>query len=120
MGILFRLRSFKEAFSGLVYAFTRHPNFQIHLFLSVLVLFFAWFFQITKFELVILLFTIMLGLIVEFLNTSIEYVCDLVTVEWRKNIKIAKDVAAAMMLVTSFFSVVIAILLFYPYLRTYF
>jgi diacylglycerol kinase len=65
---------------------------------------------------IILILTVLTGFTVEFLNTAIESVCDLVTTEWRKDIKIAKDVAAAMMLVYAIGSLLIAFLLFFPHL----
>lgn len=108
--------SFKNALWGLQHAFSEHPNFRIHLLLSIVVLVSGWYFKITKVEFLILLLTILLGFTVEFLNTSIESVCDLVTTEWRKDIKIAKDVAAAMMTVVAIGSIIIAVVIFYPYI----
>lgn len=112
----YHFRSFKEAYAGLKHAFSEHPNFRIHLILSILVLLAAWFLKVTRFDVIILIVTITLGFTVEFLNTAIESVCDLVTLEWRKDIKIAKDVAAAMMLITAFSSIIIGVLVFYPYI----
>lgn len=116
MDFFYHLQSFREAFSGLRYAFSRHPNFRIHLFLSIVVLIASWFFQIDRGDLILIILTITLGFTVEFLNTAIESICDLVTLEWRREIKIAKDVAAAMMLIAAIGSIVIGILVFYPYI----
>ncbi len=115
MNIKYHSKSFKEAFSGLVYAFSKHHNFKVHLFISIIVLMLAAFFSVSKIEFIILVLTILLGFTVEFINTAIESVCDLVTLEWRKDIKIAKDVSAAMMLIVAFGSVGIGLLIFVPY-----
>lgn len=108
--------SFSNAFWGLKYAFSEHPNFRIHLILSILVLLASWFFQIETIEFLVLLLTILIGFTVEFLNTVIESVCDLVTTQWNKDIKIAKDVSAGMMVVVAVGSLIIAAIIFYPYI----
>lgn len=108
--------SFSNAFWGVKYAFTEHPNFRVHLIISLIILVASWYFQITRIEFAILILTVLIGFIVEFLNTSIESVCDLVTTSWNKDIKIAKDVAAGMMVVTACCSIIIALVIFYPYI----
>ena len=64
----------------------------------------------------IIVFTILLGLTVEMMNTAIEAVTDLVTSEWKKDAKIAKDVSAGMMLLVATGAVVVAIFIFSPYI----
>lgn len=108
--------SFSNAIGGVKYAFTEHPNFRIHLIISLLVLIASWYFQITRIEFTILILTVLVGFIVEFLNTSIESICNLVTTSWNKDIKIAKDVAAGMMVITACGSIAIALVIFYPYI----
>lgn len=107
--------SFKVAWSGLVWAIKSQPNFRIHLTLSALAIALGLFFQITRVEMIIIIFTIILGLTAEMINTSLEAMTDLITTEWRENAKIAKDVSAGMMLVTALGAVVIALIIFWPY-----
>lgn len=66
---------------------------------------------------IIIVFTIILGLTAEMINTSLESMTDLITKEWHQEAKIAKDVSAGMMLVVSFGAVIVALLIFLPYLR---
>lgn len=108
--------SFQAAFAGIIWSLRTQPNFKIHIFLSVLVLSAGVYYGITRFEFVILVFTIVLGMIAEMINTSIESVTDLVTTEWRKEAKIAKDVAAGMMLLTAAGALTVAIIIFWPYI----
>lgn len=69
---------------------------------------------------VIILFIIMLGLVCEMINTALESMTDLITSEWREKAKIAKDVSAGMMLMTAIGAVIIASIIFYPYIiRTF-
>ncbi len=112
---IYLFRSLEIALNGLKFAFTRHPNFRIHLIFSVLAIFLSLIFQISRMEFIIIILTILLGFTVEFINTAIEQVCDLVTHEWRKEIKFAKDLSAAMMLVVAIGSAVIGLIIFLPY-----
>jgi diacylglycerol kinase (ATP) len=107
--------SIKTAFSGLVWALTTQPNFRIHLFVSAVALSSAFFLRVSKVELIIIVFTVMLGLVAEMINTAIESVTDLVTSEWKKEAKIAKDVSAGMMLTVAIGAIVVAAIIFWPY-----
>ncbi|MEK7592237.1 MAG: diacylglycerol kinase family protein, partial [Patescibacteria group bacterium] len=93
--------SFKNAFSGVAWSFKTQPNFRIHILLSLLVILGAFFFQIEKIEFIVLAFAIVLGFTSEMLNTAVEAMTDLITTEWKTEAKIAKDVAAGMMLLTA-------------------
>lgn len=106
--------SFKNAFAGLVWVMGNQPNFQIHIFLSVIAVLLGVVLQITGIEMLIILFTIILGLSVEMINTSIEAMTDLITIEWRKEAKIAKDVSAGMMLLAATGTLIIGIYIFLP------
>lgn len=108
--------SFKNAFAGVRWALTTQPNFRVHLLLSALALILGWYLHITRGELLIIIFTIILGLAAEMINTSFEAMTDLITKEWRQEAKIAKDVAAGMMLVVASGAVAVAIVIFLPYL----
>ncbi len=65
-------------------------------------------------EWTIIVFTITLGLTAEMINTSLEAMTDLITKEWRTEAKIAKDVAAGMMLTVAFGAVVVGVLVLGP------
>lgn len=62
----------------------------------------------------ILVLTIVFGLGIEMVNTSIEAMTDLITREWHKEAKIAKDVSAGMMLLAATGAVCVALLIFLP------
>lgn len=113
--------SFKNAFTGLKWALTTQPNFRIHLSLSILVILIGWYVQLTPIEWVMIAFTIILGLSAEMINTSIEAMCDAIITVWRKEIKVAKDVAAGMMLTVAFGSIIVAGLILLPklYIRLF-
>lgn len=108
--------SFKHAWDGIWYAVTTQPNFQVHLIAAFAVVFSAWHFQVTKTEWIMLLFAIALVLVAEMLNTAIESVTDILILEFNKHAKIAKDVAAGMVLLSVVLSVVVGLVIFLPYL----
>ena len=108
--------SFKTAIAGIGWAVRTQPNFRVHIVLSLLALFGGWFFRVTTTEMLILIFTIVLGLSSEMINTAIESMTDLITKEWKAEAKIAKDVSAGMMLVTAFGAFIVALVIFLPYM----
>jgi len=106
--------SFKNAFSGLWWAVTTQPNFRVHIVLSIIALFLCNYLAVSPIEGAIIVFTIVLGLASEMINTALESMTDLITTEWRKEAKIAKDVAAGMMLTVAFGAVLVAMLILGP------
>lgn len=111
-----RRTSFTYAFEGLAWAFTNHPNFQIHTVIALSVLSAALFLGVSRFELSVLIFAIIQVFVVEMVNTAIEEITDLVTVKWAHQAKVAKDVAAGMVLLTSIAAAVVGIIIFTPYI----
>ncbi len=108
--------SFKNAYNGLRWAITSQPNFRVHLVLSAIAIGLSWFFRITRTEFAIIIFTILLGLTAELINTALESMTDLITKEWREEARVAKDVSAGMMLTTAIGAVIIAIVVFGKYI----
>jgi diacylglycerol kinase (ATP) len=108
--------SFRHAWDGVRYVITTQPNFRIHIALSTLAIILSYAFGISTVEKIIIVFTILLGLTCEMINTAIESVTDLIVGEWKVEAKIAKDVSAGMMLVTAIGAVVVAYIIFLPYI----
>lgn len=108
--------SFNNAFAGLAWAIRTQPNFRVHLALSAIAILSAVYFRITRIEWTIIVFTIVLGLVAELVNTAIESMTDLITREWRQQAKVAKDVSAGMMLTVAVGAVIVALFIFLPYL----
>jgi diacylglycerol kinase len=106
--------SFKNAFSGLVLAFKTQPNYKIHFALSAFALWGSWFFDLSYFEFLIVLLFIFLGLTIEMVNTAVEATCDAIDTNHREDIRIAKDVSAAAMLIFSIGAFIIGCIIFIP------
>ena len=108
------LRSFRFAFNGLDYALRTQQNFRIHLLILLGVVFAGWLLQLTKTEWILIIICAVLVLVLELINTALEYLCDVVTTELHTAIKIIKDVSAAAVLLGAIGSVVIGLIIFLP------
>lgn len=111
--------SFKHAFEGLRHTVITQPNLRIHSFIALIVLLAAALFQVNRLEWLILLFTIMWVLTAEMVNTSIESIVNLITHEYRQEAKVAKDVGAGMVLVAALGAVIVGLIIFVPYIKSW-
>lgn len=102
------------ATNGLRLAFLHHQNIQRQLAVGIAAIGFGLFTRLSAIEWAILTITITMVFLAEFMNTVIEEVVDLMTTEYHKQAKIAKDIAAGMVLLTSMMSVIVGLLLFLP------
>lgn len=114
------VRSYRHAIDGLLIALKENQNLRIHFIVGILVALAAIIFDLDPFEMGILGVMILLVISTEMINTALEEMVNLITKEHRQEAKIAKDVAAGMVLVTSWGSVIVGILLFVPHIIKYF
>lgn len=110
------IQSFKYAFQGIRFSFLENQNLRIHFIIAILVIILSIFVRISGFEMGILGIMILLVISTEMINTAIEQMVDLITKEHREEARIAKDVAAGMVLLTVVGSVIVAILIFIPHI----
>ena len=106
-------KAFNAAIEGILYTFKSERNMKIHYCLAVAVLIISLFFDLTKVEMLLLIFAITLVVISEMFNTAIEKTIDMITEEYNPLAKIAKDVAAGGVLIATLNSVVVGYILFY-------
>ena len=107
-------KSFGFAFEGLRAAIIRGRNFRIQVIAGLTAFILGLILKLSATEWLDLVIIITLVLILELVNTSIEALVDLVSPEIQEKAKLAKDVAAATVLVASIGSVIIGVLLFLP------
>jgi len=112
--------SIKHAFEGVIWAFSTQPNYLIHFLLSAISIIGGVLFHISEAEFLTIGVLIVLGLCIETINTAIEETCDAIDSAIRPDIKIAKDVAAAAMLIFAVGSIVIAAFIFVPHIISFF
>lgn len=106
---------YNHAFEGLIYTAKTQLNFKIHLLVGIVVLMAGKFLGISRFEWFILLQTIALVIIAELVNTAVESVTDLITIKFSHHAKVAKDVAAAAVLVSAIYAVIVGLIIFSPH-----
>ncbi len=106
--------SVKHAYDGLIWALKTQPNYKVHITLSLLAVIAGIWFKISYFEFLLIIFLITVGLVIETLNTGLEQTTDAIDRKIREDIKIAKDVAAAAMLIYAVGSFIIVCFIFIP------
>lgn len=109
------IKSFGFAFQGILYTIKTQWNFRFHLLATVLVVGCGFYFEINKMEWLFLLLCIGLVLFAELLNTAIESTVDLCSPEIHPLAKVAKDTAAASVLILAIMSAIIGVIIFFPY-----
>ncbi len=106
--------SVKNCLDGISYVTKNEKNFKREIALGIIALILSYILKIDKIEFIIILTMICLVLTAEIINTAIERTVDLVTKEYQELARIAKDVSAGSVLVTSIFSLIIGIIIFIP------
>lgn len=106
--------SFKYAFTGLKDALKKEPNFRIHLIIATLTVSAAIFLRFNPLEWIALIITIAFVLVSELFNTILENIVDIVSPEVKVEARVAKDVSAAVVLISAVTAVIVGILLFLP------
>ncbi len=104
-------RSFNHAYRGLIYAVRTQRNMRIHVVIALLVLVASLLVGVSALELAALVIVIMLVFVTEMFNTALEFTVDLVTREYHPLAKLAKDVSAGAVLVTSVGAVLVGYLI---------
>ena len=104
------VRSFEHAYRGMIYAVRTQRNMRLHVVVAVLVLVASLLVGVSKLELAVLVLTIMLVFVTELFNTAMEFVVDLATKEFHPLAKLAKDVSAGAVLVSSVGAVLVGYL----------
>ncbi len=106
--------SFEHAFDGFIHNVRTQPNFRFHLIATICVVLMGIYFSISTMEWLVLVFTVNMVLVAEMLNTAIESIVDLITLERREDARVAKDVSSAMVLVSAFMATIVGLIVFLP------
>lgn len=109
-----RLASFRFAFAGWWYMLRTQRNAWIHAVLSTAVFALGLFLGLGRLEWALLVLTIGLVWMAEFVNTALEAVVDLASPDLHPLAKVGKDVAAAAVLVGAATAVVVGLLILGP------
>ena len=110
------VKSFGHAFEGLLHALRFNQNLRIDFVVALIVIVLSILLHTTTLERLILGLVILLVISSEMINTTIEEMVNLITQEHRREAKIAKDVAAGMVLIAAIGSIIVGVLIFTPYI----
>lgn len=106
------VKSVSNSVNGLRHAVKTERNFKIQLVCAITILLLGIEAKLSKTEWCILFLTVGFVLCMELINTCIEKTMDLVHPEYSEKVKVIKDVAAGMVLLSALVSVAVGIVLF--------
>ncbi len=102
------------AIEGIIYSVKTQRHMRYHLFAALATLILGLGLNITRTEFILLCMAIILVLAMEMLNTAIEVTVDMISETYHPLAKIAKDIAAGVVLLASFGALTLAYLILYP------
>jgi len=109
-------RSFRHAWRGVLLAFRTERSFRLQLAVGALVLIGAIILPLERWERASLLLAITAVLVLELLNSVVERFADLLKPRLHEYVADIKDLMAGAVLLAASFSVILGLLLFWPYL----
>lgn len=110
------IRSVRHAVRGVRYAGESEQNFRLEIIAATLVVVLMFLLPVTSQDRALLVVVIVAVLVLELVNTSIERVVDMLKPRVHPYARIAKDVMAAAVLISSLGAVIIGGIVLGPYL----
>lgn len=102
----------RHAIDGVICAFRSERNLRIDYLIGLFVLLISLFFEFSKTEFACLCLTIGFVIFAEMINSTVEYVVDLITDKYDERAKAAKDIAAGGVFVSALVAIIVAYFLF--------
>jgi diacylglycerol kinase len=113
-------KSFTYAFRGLIKAWREERNLQIHSVVAIIIIVASFVFQIKPWEWCAVLLCIALVVVMEFINSVVERLADMLKPRINIYIKEIKDIMAAATFVSALFSATVGLIIFVPHIWGYF
>ena len=107
-------KRFLNAFRGMYVFYKTSSHFYILIFSMIAVIIFGFYFNVSSFEWVALIFSIGFVIVSEVFNTAIEIDIDLTSPEYHPFARDTKDVAAAAVVLSIFTAMVVGFIVFLP------
>ena len=111
---LSRIKAIRYALEGWLHVLHTQKNSWVHAFASLAVILMGFWLHISPQDWSILILTIALVWMAEFINTAIETMTDLISPEKNQLAKISKDVSAAAVLIAAGASIIVGLLILGP------
>lgn len=106
----------KYSLQGLSYCFKNESSFLLTTILGCVIIILGILFDISFIEWVISFGSLALILITELINTAIESIVDMITLDYNENAKIAKDCGSAATGITSVLTGIVNLIIFVPHI----
>ncbi len=110
------LRSWSYSMDGLIYAYRYEQSMLIHVIVTIAVIITNIVLKVSAMHWLITMLAIGMVLAAELINTAIEAVVDMVTLEIHPLAKIAKDCGSAATFVLSMMAAVMGLVVYIPYI----
>lgn len=107
--------SFSDAVQGIVHVARQERNMRIHIALGLLVVILATVLGVSRLEMLALVLTIGLVFMTELINTAIEEVVNLITLDFHPLAGMIKNIAAGAVLIAAMTAVAVGYLVFIDY-----
>ena len=105
--------SFNYAIEGLKHTLKTQRNMRIHFAVGATVIILGLIVNLSPVEFILLLSAVTLVIVAEMFNTALELAVDMFTKEFHHMAKLAKDIAAGCVFVTSVYAVIVGYLIFF-------
>lgn len=113
------IKSFYHAINGLLISIKTQRNIRIEIMYLFFIMILSFLLKVEINKILKMMLSAIILIIAELINTSIEFLTDLVVKKnLNKDAKIIKDVSASAVLVALINCIIINIIIFLPYIRT--
>ncbi|MCF8330978.1 MAG: diacylglycerol kinase family protein [Bacteroidales bacterium] len=110
------IKSLSYAIAGLKKFFLSELHALYHLGAAIIVIAFAFFFDINRWEWCVLMVAIAIVFLAEIINSVVEHIIDFLHPAHDVNAGRIKDMAAGLVLFCSIIAIILGVLVFYPYI----
>jgi len=110
-------QSVNLAIDGIIYSVKTQRHMRYHLYAALAALVLSLLLNISRLEFILLCMAIVIVLATETMNTAIETTVDMISEGFHPKAKLAKDIAAGVVLIASVGALMLAYLILYPALR---
>lgn len=112
--LIHRYKSVGYAFKGMILLLKTESSIQIQFSVAIMLTIAGFYYEITSLEWIIQIFTIVLVMSIEALNTGLEKICDFVHEDFEPRIGFIKDIAAGAVAIASLGAFIIVLILYLP------
>jgi diacylglycerol kinase (ATP) len=112
------VQSANVAIEGIIYSVKTQRHMRYHLYAALAALVLSLLLNISRTDFILLYMAAVLVIVTEMLNTAIEATVDMISEEFHPMAKIAKDIAAGVVLIASIGALTLGYLILYPALKT--